>query len=149
MCDNVNLISTETFWQSSEMLMWWLVGILKWTVDWLSFYGTIKTALSGTTQRRMSSAYLLNFYKFFFLPFWNMFSCSWLACKSHIWISQKFKTDLYFKGETEITELHRLFNSAKQKKILKSWNFFPEHSETGHWPDTLMRFLCCLDNKIT
>lgn len=65
MCDNVNLISTETFWQSSEMLMWWLVGIFKWTADWLSFYWTIKTALNGTTQRSMSSAYLLNVYQLF------------------------------------------------------------------------------------
>lgn len=94
--------------------MWWLVGILKWTVDWLSFYWTIKTALNGTTQRRMASAYLLNFYCFFFLfsPSWNTFFCSWLACKGHIWISQKFKIDLYFKWET--TELHRLFLSSRR-----------------------------------
>lgn len=119
LCDNVNLISTETFWQSSEMLMWRLVGILKWTADWLSFYWNIKTALNGTTQRGMSSAYLLNFYQLL-SPFKKILCHNWLTWQGHMNITEipnwSLSLSIFFfkKRETETSELHHWFLNSRR-----------------------------------
>lgn len=154
LCNNVNLISTETFWQSSEMLMWRLVGILKWTADWLSFYWTIKTALNGTTQRGMSSAYLLNFYQLF-SPFKKILCHNWLTWQGHMNITEipNWSLSLYiffFLKKEKLKRQSCTIGFSIQEDFLQSSTVFPQTFWDGSltWHPTLVFVLFGQGNHV-